>query len=152
MTRGIRRRLLWLVATLGLAAGCNSYHYFDITVQFDTTQVPETQAGYLHRCTITVSGASSDFINVPDNNADKSYCPITDYRAFPTLGTFEFSTFADSGKLTFTFDGYYTDQAASTSHCAAGTVSVNASSAITQMATLTVGTGPAGACVSPTQQ
>lgn len=153
MSRGLRRWALGPMAALVLlGAGCNTYHYFDIQVKFDTTQVDETQAGYLQRCTIDITGAASDSIVVPDNNSKKSYCPITDFQTFPVLGTFEFSTFADSGKLTFTFDGYYTGRAMDSSHCATGSVSVDASSEITQMAELDVGSGPAGACVSATQQ
>jgi hypothetical protein len=145
------RALLGLAALLVAGAGCNTYHYYDITLKFDSSQIPEEQAGYLQKCTVDVTGAASDTIVVPDNNAMKSYCPVTDYRNFPTLGTFEFATFADSGNLTFTFNGYDFTMASSQYLCATGSVSFQASSTITQAMDLTIGSGP-NTCVSQTQQ
>jgi hypothetical protein len=143
------RRLLWLAALLGIS-GCNTYHYFDVTIVFDST-LPEEQVGFLQSCSVLVSGAATDSNHLPMNPPGaKSYCPVTDFHNFPTLGTFEYSTFADSGKLTFTFQGFDYTMQAPMYQCAMGSVDVNATSEVTQTATLTVTAGP-NPCMSQTQ-
>jgi hypothetical protein len=143
--------VLGLGALLGL--GCNSYHYFDVKIQFDEASLPIEKAGYLQFCQVKVSGAASDVITLPttDNlsNNTKVACPIGSN--YPDLGTFEYATFADSGKLTFMFNGYDGRPPMSSYQCAGGSVEFNVSSAITQAMTLMVTGGP-NDCISQTQQ
>ncbi len=144
------RSLLGFAAlALLLGGGCNTYHYFDVTIVFDST-LPEEQVGYLQLCNVAVSGADSDSLMIPTNADKKSYCPVTDFHSFPTLGTFEYSTFSDSGEIKFSFNGYDFLPAMPNYLCATGSVSFTAGAAITQSKTLNVTAGP-NTCMSQTQ-
>jgi len=141
MTRA--RTLLGLAALVLLGvSGCNTYHYFDVTIVFDST-LPEESVGYLQSCSVLVSGAASDSDHLPMNpQGAKSWCPVSDFHNFPTLGTFEYSTFADSGKITFSFQGYDFTRQDPMFLCATGSVDMTASSTVTQTGTLMVTSGP----------
>lgn len=136
-----------------LGAACNSYHYYDVKLKVDQAALPLEKAGYLQLCQIKVTGAASDLITLPTSGngagAAMPACPFGSN--FPVLGTFEYATFADSGKLTFTFLGYDTQSTASNFECANGSVEFTASSTITQAMDLTITSGP-NDCVSQTQQ
>jgi hypothetical protein len=75
---------------------------------------------------VDVSGAASDEVVLA--------CPP----AFPDVGTFEYSTFADSGPITFTFNGFYDTPRSSSNQCTSGVTMLTASDQITQMGTITV--------------
>jgi hypothetical protein len=152
MTRASRLLALATVAAASLlGVGCNTYHYYDVTIQLDRASLPLEKAGYLQFCEIRVSGADSDLIRFPTSGSGTNIaCPIG--QNYPVLGTFEYATFADSGKLTFTFAGFDTMQStASNFQCASGSVDFTASGATTQMMMLMVTGGP-NDCVSQTQQ
>jgi len=100
--------LLALLLATAASAGCAEYHYYDISVLFNTMP-PMNFAGSsdvsrVQTCTVEVSGADSaeftfsDGQNCPPVSAAGS--PLTD------MGTFEYSSTADSGQLTFTFRAY----------------------------------------------
>ena len=110
----------------GLASGCDTYHYYDIDVKF-MSPVSETQVSVMKLCLIDVSGAASDEVVLP--------CPPAN---FPDMGTFEYSTFADSGPITFTFNGFYEAPKSSTNQCTSNMTMLTASSQITQTGTITV--------------
>jgi len=149
MTRASRLLALVTVALASvLGIGCNSYHYFDVKLQIDTGSLPLEKAGYLQSCRVVVSGTESDVINLPSNGS-KVACPIGSN--FPVIGTFEYASFAESGKLTFTFEGYDSLILMDSFHCASGSVDFTASSTMTQMMTMMVTSGPHD-CVSQTQQ
>lgn len=150
-----RTSLLSLAALAALSLGslgCNTYHYFDVKVLFDEASLPIEQAGNLKFCEVKVSGADNTVEALPTESQQsgntKVVCPIGSN--YPNLGTFEYATFADSGKLTFTFEGFYDVPASGTNQCATGSIDFNASSTITQMGTLTVSSGP-NQCISVTQ-
>jgi hypothetical protein len=95
-----------LLLLLG-ASGCHTYKYFDINVRFDDAPASGQTAGFdsalafrVNICRVNVSGADTDSFILPG-------CP---HRAPSTdplnVGAFEFSTFADSGNLTFTLDAF----------------------------------------------
>lgn len=155
MTRASRLLALATVAAASvLGVGCNSYHYYDVKIQIDQSSLPLEKAGYLQLCQIKVTGAENDLITLPttsntSSGTSKVACPIGSN--YPVLGTFEYATFADSGKLTFTFLGFDNHSVASNFQCAGGSVDFTAGSTITQMMTLTVTSGP-NDCVSQTQQ
>jgi hypothetical protein len=139
------RRLARLLPLLALvaAAGCNEYHYYDINVKFnlgsgsDQFSPGGNEVGTLQVCIMTVSGADSDSIRMG---------PFANGLPVPStgqLGIVEFSTFADSGNLTFTVACY--DDSTTVPDCKAGegSTTVAASTATTINADLTVNkTGP----------
>ncbi len=138
----MKRWQLWsalLVAAGTLAnAGCSTYHYYDIDVQWGP--VSEEQAGVVQICDLDVSGADSHSSHFPSSTVGdtKTVCPIA--QNWPDMGTFEFASFADSGQITFKVSGYKSLPANTSSLCVTGTLNMNASSDITQKGTLTMGT------------
>ncbi|HVV52810.1 MAG TPA: hypothetical protein VHO06_24325 [Polyangia bacterium] len=110
-----------------LVAGCNTYHYYDITVQA-MTPVTENETSTMNFCQVLVSGAASDTISWSNNYG----CPPM---KFPDLIAFEYATFADSGQITFTFNGY-TQNVDPNGLCTTGTVTLPAGSTITQSGTV----------------
>lgn len=133
-----------LVATwiLGLAAvtaaGCNDFHYYDITVTFNTDPATSgfgpNEPASIQMCVFSVSGADS---------ISKPIGPHTQGLPLPpggtTLGIIEFSTFADSGTLNFKIEAYDASSTASSAcKVGEGTKSVMASSASTVMDNLVV--------------
>ena len=131
--RFLRAVPLLVVVLGGLASGCNTYHYYDIDVKF-TSPVSATQVSVMKFCLVDVSGAASDEVVLE--------CPP----AFPDMGTFEYSTFADSGPITFTFNGFYDTPRSSTNQCTSGVTMLTASDTITQAATITVSNFNVTAC------
>jgi hypothetical protein len=136
-----------------LVTGCNTYHYFDIEVDFGP--VTSEQASQLQLCVMLVSGADSNTSDFPSSvvglsGDEKSICPTQGN--YPTMGTFEYSTFTDSGTLNFAVNGYKAVSTSSDNLCTTGSTSVDASSAITQTAKITMGTFDTGKCPSMIQQ
>lgn len=90
---------LGFVIGLGLAsAGCDEYRYFDIHVRIDRSTLPTTAYSEFQFCRVTVSGADS-----ADFRIDNCPPPST---ALGDVGIFTYSTFADSGELTFKLDAF----------------------------------------------
>ncbi len=116
------------VAALG-AAGCHSYHYYDIDVQYGAS-FTLTSSGNVQLGLLNVSGADSGQLDLPMS--------ILAGNQFRDLGTFEYATFADSGTLTFTVDLY--NGSTATTNCLYGTGStpLAASGDTTQKGTVTV--------------
>lgn len=104
----------------GLASGCNTYHYYDIDVKF-MSPVTATQVSVMKYCVVDVSGAATDEVVL--------VCPPA---SFPDMGTFEYSTFADSGSITFTFNGYFDRPKSSSNQCTSHGTTLTASDEITQ--------------------
>ncbi len=96
----MRRLLLVLglaAASLG-AAGCNEYHYYDVRLSYDATMFSFSDISKVQTCHVYVTGADTkDFYLNGDctNGSGRS-----------DVGTFEFSTYADSGTLDFTIKVY----------------------------------------------
>ena len=109
------------------ASGCHEYKYVNVPVSFDQASFDDSQIGVIHSCRVTVSGADSDSFNLQN-------CPDTSKSDPHDVGTFEFSTFADSGTLKFevrTYTGLnQTDQC----QTGLGSVTVPVTSATTIMA------------------
>jgi hypothetical protein len=131
------RGLLGAAALLLLGGGCNTYHYFDIKVDFGTISFEE--AGGIKRCEVFVTGADTDNFVLPSTGASKVACPIDSN--WPTLGTFEYSTFTDSGNLTFTLKGYNMTPPMDSFVCVSGATTLPAGAAITQMGTISLAQG-----------
>ncbi len=139
---------LMALTLLGLsaAAGCDTYHYYDIDVSFGT--VTEEEASKLQLCTLVVSGADSHEASFPDGSGQggKTVCPIGNN--WPDMGTFEFASFADSGKITLTVNGYKTSPPTTANLCTSGSISFSAGAEITQPGTITMGTFDDANCPS----
>ncbi len=133
--RFLRTMPLLAVVLGGLAGGCNTYHYYDIDVTF-MTPVTENQASVMKLCLVEVSGAASETLTFPGIDSQKQVCPPT--TNFPDLGTFEYSTFADSGPITFTFNGYYDVPPSSGNQCTSSATTLTASDEITQTGSITL--------------
>jgi hypothetical protein len=130
-------------ATLALAvvalggAGCDTYHYYDMTLEFGSGWTGGlNSAGAAQNCKVTVSGADSHSFFISD-------CGINNSSNYPDTGIFEFATFADSGTLTFTVDAY---NGVTPANClfGLGTLSIPATSQVTTTGTITInpdGTG-----------
>jgi hypothetical protein len=133
----MRRVLLAMVlasASLG-AVGCSEFHYYDIDVTFDTSSgqfAGINEISTIQVMRMLVGGAdNADFQIGPNANG----LPLV---TGAHLGVFEFSTFADSGQLTFTAMAF--DDATSNPACLTGQgmKTVEASSTITNTVMLTV--------------
>jgi hypothetical protein len=127
-----------LVLGAALTAGCKSYHYYDIDIQFEQPGFMISDAGMLQLCALTVSGADSGSFVFPDNDTTKGapICPVQ--KNFPDLGTFEYATFEDSGTLHFVVSGYDMMSALSENCFAAGSTDIGATDAITTPGKITL--------------
>lgn len=144
---GRRLRLVSLalaVTALGAAAaGCDSYHYYDMDLMFSTAWTGGiNSAGAAQLCKVSITGADSHDFNL--NN-----CGIMANNSnYPDVGTFEFATFADSGTLTFTVNAYNGTPPTDACLFGSGTTMMKASSTVTQMGTITIAPGGTG-CPQP---
>jgi hypothetical protein len=126
--------LLLASASLG-AAGCSEYHYYDVDVTFDTSSgqfAGINEISTIQVMVMGVSGADTGAIQIGPN---ANGLPLV---TGSHLGVFEYSTFADSGQLTFNVRAY--DDATSNPDCQTGLgmKTVEASSMITNTVMLTV--------------
>jgi hypothetical protein len=124
--RFLRAMPLLALVLGGLTSGCNTYHYYDIDVKF-MTPFTSSQASVMKLCLIDVSGAASDTLILD--------CPPAHY---PDMGTFEYSTFADSGPITFTFKAFYDAPQSPTNQCTTGNTMLTATDQITQTGSITL--------------
>jgi hypothetical protein len=123
---------LALVVTALGAAGCDTYHYYDMGLIFSSDWVGGlNSAGGATLCKVNISGADSHEFPLP-------LCGLTDSTHYPDVGTFEFATFADSGTLTFTVDAYNGSPPGPACLFGTGTTSMPASSQVTQKGMITV--------------
>jgi hypothetical protein len=130
-TSALRWGLSLVVALVGVSvvAGCNTYHYYDIDIR-GMSPVTETQTSSMTFCQVVVTGAASDTIGL----AGGVGCPPSN---FPDIGTIEYATFADSGQITFTFNGY-SQNIDPKDLCTMASETLTASDAITQTGTITL--------------
>lgn len=121
-----RAHLFVLLLGTALGLGCNTYHYYDITVK-SVNPVTTTETSSMNFCTLLVSGAASDSLDL----SMMFGCPP----AGANIGTFEYATFADSGNITFTFNGY--SQALDPNMlCTSENITLPANDTITQTGTI----------------
>ena len=128
----MKSRLPLLAAVVGAAlfAGCNTYHYYDIDIE-GTSPVTEIETSSMPFCQVVVSGAASDTIGL----AEGIGCPPA---GFPKIGAIEYATFADSGQITFTFNGYSMMEVDQSQLCTTASTTLTASDQITQAGTITL--------------
>jgi len=123
----------WILGLTALAAaGCNDFHYYDITVSFNINQstggYPQTEVASVQTLLFNVSGADSGSFRIgPNANGLPLVAGATN------LGTVEYATFADSGTLTFTVQAYNSSRTTADCQTGSGMKAVMASSASTTM-------------------
>lgn len=121
------------------AAGCDSYHYYDMDLVFSSAWAGGiNSAGAAQLCKVSITGADSHDFSL--NNCGF----MSNNSNYPDVGTFEFATFADSGTLTFTVNAYNGTPPGPACLFGTGMVSINASSQVTQTGMVTIepdGTG-----------
>lgn len=127
--------VLGLAGAFGLlGTGCSEYKYFEVHVKFDLNMFTSATAQDIQFCKVTVSGADSSNFRIGN-------CPPP-VNALPPLdvGVFTYSSFADSGTMTFKLDAY-TSMNELRPECIFGTgmTSIAVSSPMTIMTSLTVG-------------
>jgi hypothetical protein len=125
-----RLPVLALIVGAALFGGCNTYHYYDISIQ-GMDPVTEIETSSMTFCQVVVSGAATDTIGL----AEGVGCPPI---GFPNLGAIEYATFADSGQITFTYNGYQTNSADPSDLCTTNSTTLTASDQITQTGTITL--------------
>jgi hypothetical protein len=97
MSRLSLRISFWALLMLAFSAqACSTYHYFDLDLQLDPG-FNTVRIGQIEICHMFVTGAVTD-----DFVIDPGRCKTTD-PATRNVGNIEYSTFADSGNVTFTF-------------------------------------------------
>ena len=126
--------LALIAAAAAVSSGCHTYKYFDITAQLDNSW-STTSAFTINICNVDVTGADHDSFVLPSTEKCPNRNPTMD---FHDLGAFEFSTFADSGEMTFTLTVFQGTQKTMTCEIGKGTVSIPVSSATTISGTLSV--------------
>jgi len=130
-------RVLLPVLALAAAAGCNEYHYYDLTVSFaqgaSTGGFGPNEAGMIQVCVFSVSGEDSGSFRIGPNRQN---LPLQN--GATTLGIVEFSTFADSGTLNFKIEAYKSSVTVPACKVGEGTKSIMATAASTVTDTLVV--------------
>ena len=134
----------WIVGLAALAgAGCNDFHYYDITVSFNINQstggYPQDEVGNVQTMLFNVSGADSGSFRIGPNGMN---LPLTGGKT--TLGTVEYATFADSGTLTFTVQAFNSTRTTQDCKTGEGTKAVMATSEVTTMDAVAINKTGAG--------
>jgi hypothetical protein len=138
LMRAIRSFGLLPIVALVAAAGCNEYHYYDVSVTFNIASgqfAGTNEISTIQRCVLTVSGADSATLVSGLENG----CPPMSAAGISTqMGISEFATFADSGQLTFTFAAYDDSTLVDACKTGQGVKTIEATSASTTSVALTV--------------
>jgi len=99
--KGARRAMLAAALLLG---GCNTYSYLDFQTTIDPTW-GSLAAQVITSCHMFVTGAVTDNFNIPDTRPDGTpLCP-PDQPAL-NITRINYSTFAESGDVTFTLKAF----------------------------------------------
>lgn len=137
----MRSLRIWALGIVALAAsgaaGCSTYHYYDIDVSMSTSgtgsfNLVGNEIGSIQRLVMTVSGADSGQIVMGPNAQG---LPLS---SAGHLGIVEYSTFSDSGTLNFKVEAYDSTSLVSNCKVGEGNLSLPASSNTTNTGTLTV--------------
>jgi hypothetical protein len=94
-----------LAAALLGGAGCSQYKYFDIHVAFDPSMYDISTTQLVRDCRVTVSGKASSVFTLPPGVCPNRHTAMDNTDPLDA-GTFEFSSFADSGSLIFTVETF----------------------------------------------
>jgi hypothetical protein len=131
-----REMKLGMLALALAAGGCNTYKYFDIDVSFDPLTFDSTDVATISICRVTVSGADNGQFEIAN-------CPPHSVTAPLEVGPFEYSSFADSGTMTFKVDTFTSKGQTDNCKNGFGMVPIPVTSATTITGTLQIAkTGP----------
>lgn len=120
-----------LFALLLLAFGgaaCSSYSYYDLDLKWGTG-FDVTKIGSIVSCHLVVTGAASDDISL--TRAACLGSPSGD------IGKVEYSTFADSGSITFTLQGFQYPESNPNCKLGEGSTTLEAAKAVRITGTVT---------------
>jgi hypothetical protein len=139
-TSSLLKRLFLLAAVpLALAgAGCNTYSYLNIDMKIDPS-FPSLAESTVTACRVFVSGAATDSFPLSDD-----VCPPPSTSNRLEIGIVDYSTFADSGNVTFLLKLYNGTMQTDACLVGSGTTSLAISSGKIVAGTLTAtvnGTG-----------
>jgi hypothetical protein len=119
------------------AAGCNDFHYYDIHVSFNNNPsnggFGPNEPSKVQICLFKVSGADNGTFSIGPNRQGLPLIP-----GGTDLGIVEFSTFADSGTLTFTVEAYDSTMTVPNCKVGVGSTDITATSASTTDGMLSV--------------
>jgi len=108
-------------------------------IMFDSVTFTPQDAFRVDRCHVTVSGADSGDFNMVHLDMDRDTCANhTTVGSALMGGKFEWSTFADSGTLTFKLDAYEKANVDPNCLLGTGTASIKLTAAMTLMGDLPV--------------
>ncbi len=134
-------RTLALLALVLLAFGagaCSSYSYYDLDLKWGTGFDP-VKIGSIVSCHLVVSGSASD-----DVTLDPAACKTA---TTGELGKIEYSTFADSGNITFTLNAFQYPESNPNCKLGEGSTTLQAGKAVRVPGTVTaVATTPPTPC------
>jgi hypothetical protein len=129
--------LLALVLLAVGAAACSSYSYYDLDLKWGTGFDP-MKIGSIHDCHLLVTGAATDDIPLD---------PVRCTMSGTDLGEIEYSTFADSGSITFTLNAYQYPYGQPNCKLGEGSTTLEAGKGVRMTGTVTaVATTPPGPC------
>ena len=130
-----------LLALLLLAFGgaaCSSYSYYDLDLKWGSGFDP-VKIGAIVSCHLVVSGAASDNVTL-----DAGKCKTA---TAGDMGTIEYSTFADSGMITFTLNAFQYPESNPNCKLGEGSTTLNAAKAVRLPGTvIATAMAQAGAC------
>ncbi|MEA2700065.1 MAG: hypothetical protein QOI66_4336 [Myxococcales bacterium] len=124
----MKTKAIWLGLCLWtglLGAGCNTYSYAEVHVMLDDAWSTPLRA-MIHTCHLFVTGADT-------TDTTLKHCSPPESN---DVGTFEYSTFTDSGTLNFKLKAF--EGTGETNQIGDGTASVVISSGNTAVGTMTV--------------
>jgi hypothetical protein len=90
--------LLAAVPLMLAGAGCNTYSYFNIDLKIDPAFGSAAEST-ISSCRVVVTGAATDSFELND-----ALCPPPMLTNRLEIGTIDYSTFSDSGNVTFTLN------------------------------------------------
>jgi hypothetical protein len=135
-------KLLPLFALVLLACGagaCSSYSYYDLDLKFGTGfDIPTINS--INTCHLIVSGAANDDIVLEPGRCSTE--------TTGEYGKVEYSTFADSGSITFTLNAFLFPESNANCKLGEGSLTLSAGPAVRMSGTvMATKTTPAGPCM-----
>jgi len=132
------RRWLWLflLPVAVLTQGCSTYSYFDVDLKLGDGFTNVVQVSRITNCYLAVAGADNGNFQLP---ATSCHPDSNTLAASRDLGKIRYSTFADSGDITFTLTLYERDPSRPECELGHNSTTLTVSSANTVAGTITVG-------------
>jgi hypothetical protein len=140
----VKRFPLFALVLLALGAGaCSSYSYYDLDLKWGTG-FDFTKISTIVDCHLLVSGAANDDITL-QSAALTQQTKVCSTATAGDLGTVEYSTFADSGNITFTLTAFAFPAANPNCKLGEGSITLAAAKGVRMTGTVTATASPAPA-------